>query len=297
MLKKQPREEKKQHREEEMTGNIMNKSQRIRAIFENNVSKMQSPEQQEYEAWKLKQHKEKTKSGETAAGIRRGQHVTPGNQADKVYGGRDHMGHLRVTPAQLQGQRLRMSLQHHVDRLKGSNPELAAKYRNLGAKRGMQLASTDHYRAGLRALFESVLDEADIYQKSARVPSHINPVKASSVLIKKMSKSSKPGMSQQDADKAARAGIAKSNSYKALKGMAARKRMHPYDYDYDMYYESKTERDPFGKPDPNDPKDFGIKPLPKAPKIKFKPKPANMPRGPKAVVKPSQLFQRDPLDP
>lgn len=147
----------------------MNKSQRIRAIFENNVSKMQSPEQQEYEAWKLKQHKEKTKSGETAAGIRRGQHVTPGNQADKVYGGRDHMGHLRVSPAQLKGQRLRMSLQHHVDRTKGSNPELAAKYRNLGARRGLQLASTDYFRAGLRALFESVLDEAQDPKKLQRL--------------------------------------------------------------------------------------------------------------------------------
>lgn len=137
----------------------MSKSQRIRAIFENNVSKMLSPEQQEYEDWKRKQHQEKTKSGETAAGIRRGQHVTPGNKADQVYGGRDHMGYLRVTPAQLKGQRLRMSLQHHVDRLKGSNPELADRYRNLGAKRGMQLASTDHYRAGIKTLFESILNE------------------------------------------------------------------------------------------------------------------------------------------
>jgi len=192
-----------------------------------------------------------------------------------------------------------MSLQHHVDRTKGSNPELAAKYRNLGAKRGMQLASTDHFRAGLRALFETVLDEADIYQKSARVPSHINPVKASSVLIKKMSKSRIPGMSQQDADKAARKGIAQSNSRKTLKGMAARRiNTDPYDTDqirHEMHYESKTERDPFGKPDPNDPKDFGIEPLPKAPRIKFKPKRAKMPKGPIAVTK--KPFQRDPLDP
>lgn len=194
----------------------MNKAQRIRAIFENNVSKMLSPEQQAYEDWKLKQHQEKTKSGETAAGIRRGQHVTPGNKADQVYGGRDHMGYLRVSPAQLKGQRLRMSLQHHVDRLKGSNPELADRYRNLGAKRGMQLASTDHFRAGLRALFESVLDEAN-------------------------------------------------------------------------------EDEAFGPVDPNDPKSFGEKPLKQPPKIKFKPKPANMPKGPIAVTK--KPFQRDPLDP
>jgi len=137
----------------------MSKSQRIRAIFENNVSKMLSPEQQAYQDWKLKQHQEKTKSGETAAGIRRGQHVTPGNQADQIYGGKDHTGHFRVSPAQLKGQRLRMSLQHHVDRTKGSNPKLADRYRNLGARRGLQLASTDHYRAGIKTLFESVLNE------------------------------------------------------------------------------------------------------------------------------------------
>jgi hypothetical protein len=136
------------------------KTAEIASELDHPPAKPKGAQSTEYTAFKAERHKEASKAGEVAAGVKRGQHVTPGQTAQSVYGGTDLEGKPRVTPEQLSKEKLRMSLQHHVNRLRGSNPELAAKYRNLGAKRGMQLASTDHYRAGLRALFETVLDEA-----------------------------------------------------------------------------------------------------------------------------------------
>ena len=63
---------------------------------------------------------------------------------------------------------------------------------------------------------------------------------------------------------------------------------------FEAVLDETKEDEAFGPVDPNDPKSFGEKPLKQPPKIKFKPKPAKMPKGPKAVVPPSELFQRDP---
>lgn len=64
---------------------------------------------------------------------------------------------------------------------------------------------------------------------------------------------------------------------------------------FETVLDEAKEDEAFGPVDPNDPKSFGEKPLKQPPKIKFKPKPANMPKGPIAVTE--KPFQRDPLDP
>lgn len=193
----------------------MNKAQRIRAIFEGNVIAMYSPDDERYKAAEKANRRRVSMQAQARAEQARGSHVTAGQKTIDTLG-------KNLSPEMLRKVMQKDIKAHHERRRKSMN------------------SSTNYYRAGLRALFESVIEEADIYQKSARTPH--NPVKASSVLIKKMSKSSKPGMSKQDADKAARAGIAKSNYHKALKGMAARKAADPYDYDYDMYYEAQDPK-------------------------------------------------------
>lgn len=169
----------------------MSKSQRIRAIFEGNVIAMYSPDDERYKAAEKANRRRVSMQAQARAEQARGSHVTAGQKTIDTLG-------KNLSPEMLRKVMQKDIKAHHERRRKSMN------------------SSTNYYRAGLRALFESVLDEA-------------------------------------------------------------------------------KEDEAFGPVDPNDPKSFGEKPLKQPPKIKFKPKPAKMPKGPIAVTK--KPFQRDPLDP
>jgi hypothetical protein len=113
------------------TEGTMNKSQRIRAIFEGNVIAMYSPDDERYKAAEKANRRRVSMQAQARAEQARGSHVTAGQKTIDTLG-------KNLSPEMLRKVMQKDIKAHHERRRKSVN------------------SSTEYYRAGLKALFEEL---------------------------------------------------------------------------------------------------------------------------------------------
>jgi hypothetical protein len=165
----------------------MSKSQRIRAIFEGNVIAMYSPDDERYKAAEKANRRRVSMQAQARAEQARGSHVTAGQKTIDTLG-------KNLSPEMLRKVMQKDIKAHHERRRKSVN------------------SSTEYYRAGLRALFESVLDEAQDPKKLQRLQNkRLKPMTAWDATINILPKAKT--RSQKKVDKRAAELRAKETDY------------------------------------------------------------------------------------